>query len=264
MDSSKKLCEVCGSNHRVQTSSHTHQLVCSKHRQQINKYYKSINPNTIPCEICGSKYSVNKCKQLNKYLCGKHYRQLKTQGKFLERSIKDSNKIIMYENKGYAEVELYNIKHEITGYALVDIQDISRIKKYKWSLNDTGYVRAFIKGHHCSLHRFVLNIDDSKTIIDHKSGNRLDNRKSNLRECTASQNTMNAELRSDNNSGVVGVNYYKRDNKWMARISSNGKNIFLGYFTNFEDAVKARKSAEEKYFGEFSYDNSRKSSEQAG
>ncbi len=45
---------------------------------------------------------------------------------------------------------------------------------------------------------------------------------------------------------------------WRARIFINGKGIHLGRFTNFDEAVKARKRAEEKYFGEYSYDNSMK------
>ena len=44
--------------------------------------------------------------------------------------------------------------------------------------------------------------------------------------------------------------------KWIANITLNKKRIQLGGFENLEDAIKARKQAEERYFGEYSYDNS--------
>ena len=68
---------------------------------------------------------------------------------------------------------------------------------------------------------------------------------------------MNMRLRRNNTSGAKGVNFDKRLQKWRSRINVNKKTIELGYFNKFEDAVKVRKEAEEKYFGEFSYDNSR-------
>lgn len=94
--------------------------------------------------------------------------------------------------------------------------------------------------------------------IDHKDGelSRKDNRKSNLRIATRSQNQMNKGKQKNNKSGVVGVGWHKTSGKWAAYIAVDNKQIHLGLFDNFEDAVKARKEAEDKYFGEFSYDNS--------
>ena len=46
--------------------------------------------------------------------------------------------------------------------------------------------------------------------------------------------------------------------QWRAEIKINIKTIYLGFFNNKDDAIAARKSAEEKYFGEYSYDNSMK------
>lgn len=108
-----------------------------------------------------------------------------------------------------------------------------------------------------SLHRLIMNFSNA-TDIDHIHGKetRYDNRKSNLREATHSQNNMNKGLQSNNTSGVVGVGWYSKTNKWRAHIMVDRKFIHLGLFDSFENAVKARKEAEEKYFGEFSYDNS--------
>ena len=60
---------------------------------------------------------------------------------------------------------------------------------------------------------------------------------------------MNRRLQSNNTSGYTGVSFDKKTNKWMARINK----VTLGYFENIEDAIKARKEAEIKYFGEFRY-----------
>ena len=67
---------------------------------------------------------------------------------------------------------------------------------------------------------------------------------------------MNVGLRSNNTSGVTGVAFNKNLNKWVAYISVNKKRIHLGSYVSFDDAFTTRKKAEEKYFGEYSYDNS--------
>ena len=87
---------------------------------------------------------------------------------------------------------------------------------------------------------------------------KTDNRKCNLRICTIAENSRNQTLAINNTSGVVGVRFNKNVNKWTARLYINKKRMFLGYFVSKEDAIKARKDGEEKYYGEFSYDNSMK------
>jgi hypothetical protein len=67
---------------------------------------------------------------------------------------------------------------------------------------------------------------------------------------------MNRHTHSNNTSGVTGVGWNKDSQKWCAYICKNYEQIHLGYFDNFDDAVRARKDAEEKYFGEYAYDYS--------
>ena len=55
---------------------------------------------------------------------------------------------------------------------------------------------------------------------------------------------------------MKGVSYNKRAKKWISYIRYDNSTLHLGYFDTFEEAVKARKEAEDKYFGEYSYDNS--------
>ena len=103
-----------------------------------------------------------------------------------------------------------------------------------------------------------MGISDHNTQIDHIHGkkSRNDNRKDNLRIVTISQNQMNVPIRIDNTSGITGVTFEKTREKWIANIQCNNKKIYLGQYNDKNTAVKVRKEAEEKYFGEYSYDNS--------
>ena len=141
-----------------------------------------------------------------------------------------------------------------------DLEDYDKIKNHCWLKNKDGYIITNNKNKKLrSLHRIVMGVSDD-FVVDHihGEGSRHDNRKSNLRIATKQENNRNRKLCSTNTSGVTGVTFDKSRNKWCAQIVVNNKNIHLGRFNNFEDAVKARKEAEEKYFGEFSYDNSMK------
>lgn len=143
-----------------------------------------------------------------------------------------------------------------------DLEDYDKIKDYCWTIQNNGYVTAYCPTtmNRILLHRLIMNCDNNNLYIDHIHGNktRNDNRKSNLRTATPSQNTMNKPLLKNNTSGVTGVSWNKRKGKWESYITIDDKRKGLGYFSNFDDAVAARKDAEEKYFGEYSYDNSMK------
>ena len=88
--------------------------------------------------------------------------------------------------------------------------------------------------------------------IDHIDGDRTNNRIENLRLATKAENGWNRQhLDKRNSSGFTGVYWCIRDQKWRARIKVNGKNIHIGYFTNKQDAIAARRLAEATHFGEF-------------
>jgi len=80
--------------------------------------------------------------------------------------------------------------------------------------------------------------------VDHNNGKKIDNRWVNLNNVTKSGNMKNTKTPITNTSGIVGVYWYPRYNKWLAKISYKKNPINLGYFDKFEDAVKARKQAE--------------------
>ena len=88
--------------------------------------------------------------------------------------------------------------------------------------------------------KYIVELDKSKT-----SGNSIDR----VRLVGFNnKKVLNQNIRKDNTSGVKGVNYDKRKNLWVARITVNGKRKYLGRRKKFEDAVKLRKDAEKKYW----------------
>lgn len=86
--------------------------------------------------------------------------------------------------------------------------------------------------------------------IDHINRNRSDNRIANLRDVSSRQNLQNAGKRSNNTSGCPGVSWYKQNSKWVAQITHNYKHTHLGYFTDIEEAIAARKAAEKLYWAD--------------
>lgn len=135
--------------------------------------------------------------------------------------------------------------------AIVDEDDYSKLIKFIWSTDGKDYAITDKNGKQIRMHRFIVNAKYGD-YIDHINGNRLDNRKCNLRICTCQQNNQHRTVFGSNNtSGKIGVGYCKTYNKWRARIKVDKLEKFLGYFDNIEDAIKARKEAEEKYFCEF-------------
>lgn len=140
-----------------------------------------------------------------------------------------------------------------------DKEDFDIVSQYCWNVNSRGYVttRPDSDKKKIILHRLVLGIGNSSyPIVDHINHDTSDCRKCNLRIVSYQMNSMNIGLRPNNSSGVTGVRWRNKDKKWSARIKVNYKEIHLGVYNTFEEAVQARKDAEEKYFGEYSYFNS--------
>lgn len=139
---------------------------------------------------------------------------------------------------------------------IIDSSDLEKCKQYKWSTDSNGYPRTNTKNlrEYLFIHQLISNsYTNNKIIVDHKNLDKLDNRKENLRICSASQNNMNKKIQMNNTSGIRGISWHKIHNKWQSSISINGKTIYLGIFSNISDAIKFRQEAETKYFGEYKY-----------
>ena len=106
-------------------------------------------------------------------------------------------------------------------------------------------------------HRLVTDCPDDYD-VDHIYHNKLDNRKSKLRITTTQQNCSNRKKNINNTSGHKGVTFNSVLNKWVAYIGHNNKLLYLGYSDDLDEMARLRKEAEEKYYGEYSYENSMK------
>ena len=131
-----------------------------------------------------------------------------------------------------------------------DLEDYDKIKNYCWreDISPNGYsmLKTRVEDKQVLMHNLLGFIN-----YDHKNRNSLDNRKSNLRQCTVVENCRNRSKRSDNTSGVIGVTWHKPLQKWRATINLNKKLTHIGYYTNKNDAIVARLKAEFEHYGEF-------------
>lgn len=112
-----------------------------------------------------------------------------------------------------------------------------------------GYLCGRIGGKTYYAHRIIWKYvyGGEPKFLDHINHKRDDNRLVNLRAVTKSENCRNVSKGSKNTSGHVGVAWDKRRNCWRAEIKVNGRNIYLGRFTEKSDAITARRKAEQKH-----------------
>lgn len=103
----------------------------------------------------------------------------------------------------------------------------------------TGYRRVGVDGKYYQVHQLVWLYHHGylPKQLDHINRDRLDNRIENLRVVTTSVNCRNRGVRADNTSGVTGVNWYPKYQKWVARLTTDSGRKTLGYFSNKEDAI---------------------------
>ncbi len=117
-------------------------------------------------------------------------------------------------------------------------------------ISQCGYNQVSIYGTRYPSHRIIWAMEYGVWPIgeiDHIDGNRLNNRLSNLRDVTRTENARNMALRFDSTSGSTGVCWDKNRRKWIAQIRVNRLRINLGRFSDLDDAITARKNAEVRY-----------------
>lgn len=135
-----------------------------------------------------------------------------------------------------------------------DIEDLSVIRSKNWYKDKDGYLiySYFYSGkpHFVRFHRIVMNAK-SEQIVDHINKNRADNRKKNLRVCNRAENDRNRGVYITNTSGITGVHYDRKRDKWVASITYNCKRIFIGRYEFKEEAIKARLLRETELFKDF-------------
>ena len=134
----------------------------------------------------------------------------------------------------------------------VDEEDYDYLMKWKWHLTPKGYAMAYkskgIGG--ILMHRLIMNAPKHMQ-VDHRDGNKLDNRKDNLRLCSRVQNCRNRKLNANNTSNFKGVTWDKKDKRFRAKIYVHRKTIHLGSYTEKVPAAIAYNNAATELFGEF-------------
>ncbi|MES0266800.1 HNH endonuclease [Citrobacter sedlakii] len=120
-------------------------------------------------------------------------------------------------------------------------------------VNGHGYIQISVDGRDYKAHRLAMlyMYGERPEMVDHINMIRSDNRIVNLRAATRAQNGQNSRIRSDNASGVKGVSWDKRINKWVARCTCNGHENWIGSFENKECAIEAVRLFRGKIHGEF-------------
>lgn len=118
-----------------------------------------------------------------------------------------------------------------------------------------GYVGIFIGGKYHFAHRVIWEMHNGEIpeglVIDHINGIRDDNRIENLRLCTFQENHFNRGKQSNNKSGYKGVSWHKQKQKWVAQIKIDGRNKFLGFFTDPEKAYAKYCEMALLHYGDF-------------
>jgi len=153
----------------------------------------------------------------------------------------------------------------ITGFPKYQISTFGNIKNVrtgrilKPGIDGAGYYKVTLRNNGYSsnknIHKLVasefLENPDSKNCVDHIDRDKTNNHILNLRWATIIENGQNRSIGSNNKSGVIGVDFHKKNQKWRAQIKADGRRIYLGSFEDKNDAIVARENAEMRYFGSF-------------
>lgn len=135
-------------------------------------------------------------------------------------------------------------------YFICDLDCFDNIKNRTWYKDLHGYAVSDNKPHRCRLNRFIMN-PTNEQYVDHINGYLNDYRKNNLRNVYPQESSYNIGIRNNNTSGYKGVYKNKKDGKYEVYINANKKRINLGRFADIDEAIKVRKDAEIKYFGNY-------------
>jgi hypothetical protein len=146
---------------------------------------------------------------------------------------------------------------EIKGYkVMIDDDMAEKVMALKWHIADRKrgiYFSTTVKGedgksHDVKLHRFIMEAPPGM-LVDHRDGNHLNCHRENLRICTTAQNSRNVPKLKNNTTGYRGVS--KKNNKYRAVITFNGKYMHIGYFETPEEAAAEYEKKARELFGEY-------------
>ena len=159
------------------------------------------------------------------------------------KSVYHKNKYVIHDD--YAEIVLTDRYGVEKARATIDLDDIERCKGIRWftsNQSDKLYVAYKVNDTQSFLHRFLIGQEG--LTVDHIDRNRMNCRKSNLRNVSQMENMWNISTPSDNKSGTMGVCYQENRGLWRAYITRDKKRRDLGSFKTKQEAIEARLSAE--------------------
>lgn len=200
------------------------------------------------CEACG-RYVEREFRKGHP-MCNKHYKQFLKHGKFLDnnpRTIYDRNEIKIYGDIAY--IDIYDKNCNVVATAMVDAEDVDKVKDIKWKLSESGYaINSSRNNDNIHMSKLIMG---TKNIVDHRNHVTLDNRKCNLREATKSQNAMNSLYSSSKCADHVKGVCKLKSGRYYAHIKINQKMINLGVYDTQNEALFARLIGEKYLFDEF-------------
>lgn len=176
-------------------------------------------------------------------MCNRHRLQLSRHGHIIEYTKYDKNKVTF--EKDLAKVSIYKRDGTEIAQTIIDIDDAEKVSQYRLYMYGKYVATRLEKmGKSIFLHHIIFGRNDG-FFVDHKNGDKLDNRKSNLCFATCSQNNINRKK-------VVGIYYDKKNKKYSCSIEKDGEKYWLGRHKTFEEAKNIRIKKEIELFGEFS------------
>lgn len=122
------------------------------------------------------------------------------------------------------------------------------------SLTQSGYVRISVDDVSYRAHRLAwlwMTGEWPRAFVDHRDTDKANNRWSNLREASKSQNGANRPVQANSRSKLKGAHFTKANGKWMSLIQHHGRKLYLGYFPTAEEAHAAYAAAAKNIYGEF-------------
>lgn len=135
----------------------------------------------------------------------------------------------------------------------VDDEDYQALSSHPWHIHTEGYAKTYRKqnGKTISIYMHRLLMSPPKgLVVDHINGDKTDNRKSNLRICKIADNIQRSPSSYKSKSGIKGVRY--DSGKWVSVVKVNGKPIYLGRFSDLDEAAAVYKEASLRYHGIYS------------
>lgn len=162
-----------------------------------------------------------------------------------------TNNVYINCNDGRTEIIIYYKDKPYSCY--IDTKNVEKVQKYKWRLSKKRNKFYAVTGQQRDnsqmyLHNYLMDDHTKKYQVDHKDGNSLNNTLQNLRIVTTLENQQNYQnVRIDNEIGIRGISYSKRDNKYKVDFSFNHKRYYTKSWDTIEEAIYCRKVFED-YF----------------